>query len=100
MDKLRHIPNEDDQWEDDDTFTYDDVVDGSVPITISHGGGEMADLERGLWEDIHGKKKRSVSSLSVFSALILWTEGDGGTPETDGIFFSAVSMASASKWKQ
>ncbi|KAF8153707.1 hypothetical protein K438DRAFT_1474734, partial [Mycena galopus ATCC 62051] len=54
------IPNEDDQWEDDDTFTYDDVVDGSVPITISHGGGEMADLERGLWEDIHGKKKRSV----------------------------------------
>jgi accessory colonization factor AcfC len=56
LDKLRHIPNEDDQWEDDDTFTYDDVVDGSVPITISHGGGEMADLERGLWEDIHGKK--------------------------------------------
>ncbi|KAF8187398.1 hypothetical protein K438DRAFT_1907534 [Mycena galopus ATCC 62051] len=48
----------DDQWEDDDTFTYDDVVDGSVPITISHGGGEMADLERGLWEYIHGKKKR------------------------------------------
>ncbi|KAF8156396.1 hypothetical protein K438DRAFT_1986820 [Mycena galopus ATCC 62051] len=58
LDKLQHIPNEDDQWEDDNTFTYDDVVDGSVPITISHGGGEMAELERGLWEDIHGKKKR------------------------------------------
>ncbi|KAF8178302.1 hypothetical protein K438DRAFT_1908475 [Mycena galopus ATCC 62051] len=48
----------DDHWEDDNTFTYNNVVDGSVPITISHGGGEMADLERGLWEDIHGKKKR------------------------------------------
>ncbi|KAF8169309.1 hypothetical protein K438DRAFT_1774323 [Mycena galopus ATCC 62051] len=52
------VADEDDQWEDDNAVTYDDVVDGSVPIDISHGGGEMADLERGLWEDIHGKKQR------------------------------------------
>ncbi|KAF8168794.1 hypothetical protein K438DRAFT_1774574 [Mycena galopus ATCC 62051] len=28
LDKVRHIPDEDDQWEDDNTVTYDDVVDG------------------------------------------------------------------------
>ncbi|KAF8166947.1 hypothetical protein K438DRAFT_2064966 [Mycena galopus ATCC 62051] len=40
------VADEDDQWEDDNAVTCDDVVDGSVPIDISHGGGEMADLER------------------------------------------------------
>ncbi|KAF8168861.1 hypothetical protein K438DRAFT_1774635 [Mycena galopus ATCC 62051] len=35
LDKVRHIPDEDDQWEDDNAVTYDDVVDGSVPIDIT-----------------------------------------------------------------
>ncbi|KAF8145140.1 hypothetical protein K438DRAFT_1782175 [Mycena galopus ATCC 62051] len=63
LEKVGHIPDEDDQWEDNNAVTYDDVVDGSVPIDISYRGGEMADLDRGLWEDIHGKTKRPVLFL-------------------------------------
>jgi hypothetical protein len=45
----RDVPDEDgEQWEDEDILTYQDILDGAVPITISHAGGEMADMQRGL----------------------------------------------------
>ncbi|KAJ7204885.1 hypothetical protein B0H12DRAFT_1243562 [Mycena haematopus] len=59
LDRLRDLPDDETvEWEDDDNIALEDVLDGTVPITISHGGGEIADMERELSEELHGKKKR------------------------------------------
>jgi hypothetical protein len=60
MNNIHDIPDEEgDEWQDDDgDFTYGDVIDGAVPIDISHGGGEMQDMAQALSDDLHGKARR------------------------------------------
>lgn len=70
LDRLRDLPDDETvEWEDDDNIALEDVLDGTVPITISHGGGEIADMERELSEELHGKKKRSVGCLSPLQKI-------------------------------
>ncbi|KAJ6457862.1 hypothetical protein DFH09DRAFT_1115679 [Mycena vulgaris] len=51
--QMRDIPedsNDPSDYEDGDEFGYNDVADGTVPIEISHGGGELGDLQDALNE--------------------------------------------------
>ncbi|KAJ6525789.1 hypothetical protein DFH09DRAFT_1095503 [Mycena vulgaris] len=50
--------NDPSDYEDGDEFGYNDVADGTVPIEISHGGGELGDLQDALNEAMNGKKQR------------------------------------------
>ncbi|KAJ7358050.1 hypothetical protein DFH08DRAFT_911665 [Mycena albidolilacea] len=75
MNNIHDIPdNEVDEWQDDDgDFTYEDMIDGAVPIDISHGGGEMQDMAQALSDDLHGKARRTdtyIASCLVGQGLI------------------------------
>jgi hypothetical protein len=61
FDKIRDIPEDvmDQSENDEEPLNYSDVLDGTVPLDISHGGGELDDLQSELKETL-GKKKRSV----------------------------------------
>ncbi|KAJ7351595.1 hypothetical protein DFH08DRAFT_957896 [Mycena albidolilacea] len=60
MNNIHDIPDDEvDEWQDDDgDFTYGNMIDGAVPIDISHGGGEMQDMAQALSDDLHGKARR------------------------------------------
>ncbi|KAJ7192983.1 hypothetical protein GGX14DRAFT_305777, partial [Mycena pura] len=58
LNRLRDIPDEEESgWVNEGSFTYQDVLNGTVPIDISHAGGELADMERGLTEFLDGQRK-------------------------------------------
>lgn len=63
---MRDIPedsNDPSNNEDGDEFGYNDVADGTVPIEISHGGGELGDLQDALNEAMNGKKQRYATTI-------------------------------------
>ncbi|KAJ7889418.1 hypothetical protein B0H13DRAFT_2341539 [Mycena leptocephala] len=59
FERLRDMPDNPMDHSDDEvpaTFNYGDVAEGN--IDISHAGGEMADLQDDLNQELNGKKKR------------------------------------------
>ncbi|KAJ7331092.1 hypothetical protein DFH08DRAFT_815174 [Mycena albidolilacea] len=72
MNNIHDIPDEEgDEWQDDDgDFTYGDVIDGAVPIDISHGGGEMQDMAQALSDDLHGKARWKRQDTRYWSDVV------------------------------
>ncbi|KAJ7491428.1 hypothetical protein B0H11DRAFT_1912051 [Mycena galericulata] len=54
FDQLRDIPDENETH----SWDYQDVLDGHVPVEISHGGGEMKDIAEELNTELNGKKQK------------------------------------------
>jgi hypothetical protein len=50
LEALQHLPeaDEDDLDYEIQDITLSDILDGSVPLDISHGGGEFAELTKAL----------------------------------------------------
>lgn len=68
--QLHDIAEDDDQ----DAWNYQEVVDGSVRIELSHGGGELGDMRDELNEELNGKKQRCVifgASFFLFCLIII-----------------------------
>lgn len=62
FERIRDVP-EDVMGQSDDEdqpLNYNDFVEGRAPLDISHGGGELDDLQNELNEALNGKKRRSV----------------------------------------
>ncbi|KAJ7106376.1 hypothetical protein C8R44DRAFT_744603 [Mycena epipterygia] len=60
LDRLRDIPDDLVEWTSEEMGMqdYQDVLDGHVQMDISHGGGEMGDMQDALNEEMNSKKRR------------------------------------------
>ncbi|KAJ7309220.1 hypothetical protein DFH08DRAFT_810623 [Mycena albidolilacea] len=72
MNNIHDIPDDKvGEWQDDDgDFTYRDMIDGAVPIDISHGGGEMQDMAQALSDDLHGKARQKRQDTRYWSDVV------------------------------
>lgn len=67
LNRLRDLPED----AEEDMMTLQDILDGSVPLDLSHGGGEMENMEQELNEELNGKRQRYV--LQCFFSLCCLT---------------------------
>lgn len=52
LEALKDVQHTEDAWQDENKeMGFGDVLDGTEPLPISHGGGEFADLARDLLGD-------------------------------------------------
>jgi hypothetical protein len=60
FERIRDVPEEamDQSDNEDQGLNYNDFVEGKAPLDISHGGGELEDLQNELNEELNGNKKR------------------------------------------
>ncbi|KAJ7133133.1 hypothetical protein C8R44DRAFT_730328 [Mycena epipterygia] len=60
FDRLRDIADDPNEWADEEIGMQDyrDILDGHVQAEISHGGGEMGEMQDALNEELNSKKQR------------------------------------------
>lgn len=63
FDRMRDIPDDPIEWADEEIGMqdYQDILDGHIQAEISHGGGEMGEMQDALNEELNKKKQRYVA---------------------------------------